>query len=268
MKVVILAGGFGTRLSEETEVKPKPMVEIGDYPILWHIMKIYSHYGYNEFIICLGYKGYVIKEYFANYYMHQCDMTFDFSSGNQKLIHSHRAEPWKVTLVDTGLNTMTGGRVKRIRSYVGDETFMLTYGDGVGNIAIDELVNFHRVHGKLATVTAVQPSGRFGALDLDGNGKVSSFLEKPKGDGSWINGGFFVLEPQIFDYINGDETFWEREPMENLSKDGQLVAYKHSGFWRPMDTLRDKHALEELWKNGNAPWLIWNQNSQGFSNVR
>lgn len=259
MKVVILAGGFGTRLSEETELKPKPMVEIGDRPILWHIMKIYSHYGFNDFIICLGYKGYVIKEYFANYFLHQSDVTFDFTNKSDRIIHSQRAEPWRVTLVDTGRNTMTGGRVKRIQEYVGNETFMLTYGDGVGDIAIDDLVRFHKNHGKYATVTAVQPSGRFGAMNLNDVDFVQSFQEKPKGDGSWINGGFFVLEPDIFDYIAGDETYWEREPLENLAKSGQLIAFRHHGFWKPMDTLRDKTALEELWNDGNAPWKIWRE---------
>ncbi len=257
MKVVILAGGFGTRISEETELKPKPMVEIGDRPILWHIMKIYSHYGFNDFIICLGYKGYVIKEYFANYFLHQSDVTFDFTNNSDRIIHSKRAEPWRVTLVDTGRNTMTGGRVKRIQEYVGNETFMLTYGDGVGDIAIDDLVRFHKNHGKYATVTAVQPSSRFGAMNLNDVDFVQSFQEKPKGDGSWINGGFFVLEPDIFDYIAGDETHWEREPLENLAESGQLMAFKHHGFWKPMDTLRDKTALEEMWVSSNPAWKIW-----------
>ena len=255
MKVVILAGGFGTRLSEETDVKPKPMVEIGGKPILWHIMKIYSAYGFNDFVICLGYKGYVIKEYFANYFLHMSDVTIDLKN-NQIEVHNVKAEPWKVTLIDTGLNTMTGGRIKRIQPYVGDETFMLTYGDGVGNINIKELLEFHKKHGKYATLTAVQPSGRFGALDLDKN-EIKAFKEKPKGDGAWINGGFFVLEPQIFEYIEGDETIWEREPLENLARDGQLMAYKHTGFWHPMDTLRDKRKLETLWETGSAPWKIW-----------
>lgn len=258
MKVVILAGGFGTRLSEETILKPKPMVEIGDYPIIWHIMKIYSHYGFNDFIICLGYKGYVIKEYFANYFLYQCDVTFDFSNNSDRIIHCQKAEPWRVTLVDTGHNTMTGGRVKRIKEYVGNETFMLTYGDGVGDVSIDALVEFHRNHGKYATVTAVQPSGRFGAMNLNDVDLVQSFQEKPKGDGSWINGGFFVLEPEIFNFIAGDDTYWEREPLENLAGAGQLMAFKHYGFWKPMDTLRDKAALEEMWISGNAAWNIWN----------
>ncbi len=255
MKVVILAGGFGTRLSEETDIKPKPMVEIGGKPILWHIMKIYSYYGFNDFIICLGYKGYMIKEYFANYFLHMSDVTIDLQK-NKLEIHNVRAEPWRITLVDTGLNTMTGGRIKRIQQYVGNETFMLTYGDGVGNIDIKKLVDFHKSHGKLATVTAVQPLGRFGALTIEGD-RVFSFKEKPKGDGSWINGGFFVLEPGIFKYIQGDETIWEKEPLENLSKEGQLMAYKHTGFWKAMDTLRDKRELETLWQSGNPPWKVW-----------
>ena len=257
MKVVILAGGFGSRLSEETELKPKPMVEIDDKPILWHIMKIYSHFGFNDFIICLGYKGYVIKEYFANYFLHKCDITFDFTNNSDPIIHSQRAEPWRVTLVDTGRDTMTGGRIKRIKEYVDNETFMLTYGDGVGDIAIDKLVAFHKNHGKYSTITAVQPTGRFGALEINDVDDVHLFHEKPKGDGSWINGGFFVLEPYIFDYIAGDETYWEREPMESLAKSGQLKAFKHDGFWKPMDTLRDKIALEEMWYTGNPPWKIW-----------
>ncbi|WP_022854420.1 glucose-1-phosphate cytidylyltransferase [Thermodesulfatator atlanticus] len=256
MKVVILAGGFGTRLSEETHLKPKPMVEIGGKPILWHIMKVYSAYGFNDFIICLGYKGYVIKEYFANYFLHMADVTIDLKN-NKIEVHSAKAEPWRVTLVDTGLNTMTGGRIKRIQKFIGDETFMLTYGDGVGDIDIKTLVEFHKKHGKYATVTAVQPSGRFGALELDEKDNVLSFREKPRGDGAWINGGFFVLEPAVFDYIEGDETVWEREPLENLAKDGQLVAYKHRGFWKCMDTLRDKNELEKLWQSGNPPWKVW-----------
>lgn len=255
MKVVILAGGFGTRLSEETDIKPKPMVEIGGKPILWHIMKIYFSYGFNDFIICLGYKGYIIKEFFANYFLHTSDVTIDLKD-NKIEVHSVKAEPWKVTLVDTGLNTMTGGRIKRIKPFVENQTFMLTYGDGVGNIDIKKLLEFHKSHGKYATLTAVQPSGRFGALHLEGD-KVKEFEEKPKGDGAWVNGGFFVLEPQIFDYIEGDETIWEKEPLENLAKDGQLMAYKHTGFWKPMDTLRDKRELELLWQSGNPPWKIW-----------
>jgi glucose-1-phosphate cytidylyltransferase len=258
MKVVILAGGLGTRLSEETELKPKPMVEIGGRPILWHIMKIYSAYGYNEFIICCGYKGYMIKEYFANYFLYQADITVDLCKNDIEIHHS-KAEPWKITLVDTGLNTMTGGRIKRIEDYVGKETFMLTYGDGVSNIDIKALVDFHRKNDKLTTVTAVQPSaGRFGALDLKDNYIVQKFTEKPVSDGVWINGGFFVLEPGVFDYITeGDNTFWERGPLENLAKDNQIVAFKHSGFWRPIDTLRDKMELENMWNTGKAEWKIW-----------
>jgi glucose-1-phosphate cytidylyltransferase len=257
MKAVILAGGFGTRISEESHLKPKPMIEIGEKPILWHIMKIYSNFGFNDFIICLGYKGYCIKEYFANYFLHESDVTFDFRDQNRQIIHTNTAEPWRVTLVDTGKETMTGGRVKRIQPYVGGETFMLTYGDGVADVDINALVEYHKKHGKLTTVTATQPSGRFGALNLAGNNEVHGFQEKPKGDGSWINAGFFVMEPAIFNYIAGDETILERDPLENLANDGQLVAYKHTGFWQPMDTLRDKIQLEELWKSGNAPWKLW-----------
>lgn len=256
MKVIILAGGLGTRISEESHLKPKPMIEIGDRPMLWHIMKIYSHYGFDDFIICLGYKGYLIKEYFSNYYLHQSDVTIDLKE-NDMQIHNSKAEPWKVTLVDTGLNTMTGGRIKRIQKYIENETFMLTYGDGVGDVDISELLKFHKKHDKYATVTAVQPSGRFGALNVDENNNILSFQEKPKGDGAWINGGFFVLEPQIFNYINGDETLWEKQPLESLAKDGQIVAYKFNGFWRPMDTLRDKMDLEKLWHSGNPPWAKW-----------
>lgn len=256
MKVVILAGGLGTRISEESHLKPKPMIEIGDRPILWHIMKTYSHFGFNDFIICVGYKGYLIKEYFANYYLHQSDVTIDLKENNLQ-IHNSKAEPWKVTLVDTGLNTMTGGRIKRIQKYIENKTFMLTYGDGVGNVDIAELLAFHKKHNKYATVTAVQPSGRFGALNIDDKNEILSFQEKPRGDGAWLNGGFFVLEPKIFDYIGGDETIWERQPLESLAKDGQLVAYKFNGFWKPMDTLRDKIELEELWRSGNLPWAKW-----------
>ncbi|MDA8388483.1 MAG: glucose-1-phosphate cytidylyltransferase [Nitrospiraceae bacterium] len=258
MKVVILAGGFGTRLTEETTVKPKPMVEIGGKPILWHIMRIYSHYGFNEFIICLGYMGYYIKEYFAHYFLHQCDVTFDFSDNNRQITHNNKAEPWRVTLVDTGPRTMTGGRIKRVAPYVSGETFMLTYGDGVSDVPVDQLLRFHRAHGKYATITSVQPSGRFGMLDIDEGGKVTSFLEKPRGDGGWINGGFFVLEPQVFDYIDGDDTTWEKGPLETLARDSQLRTYKHGGFWKPMDTMRDKLELEGLWNSGRAPWKIWN----------
>ncbi len=256
MKVVILAGGFGTRLSEETIFKPKPMVEIGGKPILWHIMKIYSTYGFNEFIICLGYKGHIIKEFFANYFLYMADVTIDLTNNNIE-VHNAKAESWKVTLVDTGLYTQTGGRIKRIKPYVGNETFMLTYGDGVANINIKELLEFHKSHGKYATITAVQPPGRFGGLVLNGGDEVLSFREKPKGDGAWINGGFFVLEPEIFDYIKGDEVPWEREPLETLAKEGQLMAYKHRGFWQCMDTLRDKNYLENLWNSGKAPWKVW-----------
>jgi glucose-1-phosphate cytidylyltransferase len=258
MKVVILAGGLGTRLSEETDLKPKPMVEIGGNPILWHIMKIYSFYGFNEFVICCGYKGYMIKEYFANYFLHQADVTIDLCS-NKLEIHQSKAEPWKITMVDTGLNTMTGGRIKRIREYVDNKTFMLTYGDGVSNINIIKLLDFHIKGGKLSTVTAVQPSaGRFGALGLKDDYTVQTFTEKPASDGVWINGGFFVLEPGIFDYITeGDSTIWERTPLENLAKDNQLMAFKHTGFWRPMDTLRDRTELGNMWDTGQAEWKIW-----------
>lgn len=256
MKVVILAGGYGTRLSEETVNIPKPMVEIGGKPILWHIMKIYSHYGYNDFIICLGYKGYIIKEYFMNYFMHMSDITVDLSNGGIK-VHNSKAENWKVTLVDTGLDTMTGGRIKRIKDHLDGERFMLTYGDGVGDVNINSLEKFHESHGKLATMTAVQPSGRFGALRINDDKKVESFVEKPAGDGAWINGGFFVLEPQVIDYIKDDNTIWEREPLENLTKESQLFAYKHEGFWKPMDTLRDKIELERLWNTKKAPWKVW-----------
>jgi len=258
MKVVILAGGLGTRLSEETEFRPKPMVEIGGKPILWHIMKIYSYFGFNDFIICLGYKGYIIKEYFANYFIHRSDLSIDLKN-NHIEVHNSHCEPWKVTLVDTGLNTQTGGRLKRVQKYIGEERFMATYGDGVGDINIKELLEFHKKHGKYATVTAVQPPGRFGAINLDAYDNITSFEEKPRGDKAWINGGFFVLEPEIFNYIEGDGTFWEREPLANLAKDGQLVAYRHQGFWKPMDTLRDKRELEELWNSGKAPWKVWSE---------
>jgi len=257
MKVVLLAGGLGTRLSEETGVRPKPMVEIGGMPILWHIMKIYSAHGFNDFIICLGYKGYMIKEYFANYFLHKSDVTIDLSN-NSVEVHDSQAEPWKITLVDTGNESMTGGRIKRIEPYVNNERFMLTYGDGVGNINIADLVNYHNKGGQLCTVTSVQPSGRFGALDLSPENDVKSFLEKPKGDGSWINGGYFVCEPEVFSYIKkGDQTVWEKEPMENIAQDGKMKAYKHDGFWRPMDTLKDKHDLNDMWDSNNAPWKIW-----------
>jgi len=257
MKVVILAGGFGTRISEESHLKPKPMIEIGERPILWHIMKIYSHFGFNDFIICLGYKGYTIKEYFAHYFLHESDVTFDFCDGNRQVVHCHHAEPWKVTLANTGLHTMTGGRVKRIRQYVGDEPFMLTYGDGVSNVDIGKLVAFHQAHGKIATLTSVQPTGRFGALELDNHNVVTGFQEKPQGDGGWINGGFFVLQPEVFDTIADDSTIFERGPMEKLAQQHELVAYKHDGFWQPMDTMRDKDQLENLWQTNKAPWKIW-----------
>jgi len=256
MKVVILAGGLGTRLSEETDIIPKPIVEIGGYPIIWHIMKIYSTYGYNDFIVCLGYKGYMIKEYFANYFLHMSDVTFNLKTG-ERILQRSNSEDWQVTLVDTGLNTMTGGRIKRIKKYIGNNTFMLTYGDGVSDVNIQSLVNFHKKNHKYATLTAVQPPGKFGSLSLDESGKLKTFTEKPAGDGSWINGGFFVLEPEIFDYIEGDNTFWERDPLEKLSKDEQLVAYKHNDFWKCMDTLRDKGELEDIWKSGNPPWKVW-----------
>jgi len=257
MKVVILAGGFGTRISEESHLKPKPMIDIGDHPILWHVMKIYSAHGFNDFVICLGYKGYVIKEYFANYFLHNSDVTFHLGSNSME-IHDSNSESWKVTLVDTGLTTPTGGRLRRVRKYLDNETFMMTYGDGVSNVDIPQLLDFHKNHGKHATITAVQPPGRFGALAFEGDvDVVRSFEEKPQGDGAWINGGFFVLEPGIFDYIENDEQLWEKQPLSSLSHDGQLVAYRHTGFWKPMDTLRDKVELEERWKSGTAEWIIW-----------
>jgi len=259
MKVVILAGGLGSRLSEETTLKPKPMVEIGGRPILWHIMKIYSHYGYNDFIICCGYKGYMIKEYFANYFLHQADVTIDLKQ-NKLEIHQSNVEPWRITLIDTGLETMTGGRIKKIQKYVGNKPFMLTYGDGLGNVNIKELVEFHTKQNKLATVTVVQPSGRFGAIHFNQENSVEifAFQEKPKGDNTWINGGFFVLQPEVFDYIkDGDSTIWEREPLETLAKDKQLHAFRHYGFWKPMDTIRDKEDLEDLWKTDKCDWKLW-----------
>lgn len=255
MKAVILAGGLGTRISEETSVKPKPMVEVGGKPILWHIMKIYSAHGVNEFIICLGYKSYVIKEYFANYFLHMSNVTFDMAK-NKMEVHHNNAEPWRVTLVDTGDDTMTGGRIKRLRPYLGEEDFCCTYGDGVGDVDISKLLAFHKEKGCLATLTATQPPGRFGALVLS-EGKVSRFQEKPQGDGAWINGGFFALSPKVLDYIDGDDTAWEKEPMDRLAREGQLSAYLHHGFWQPMDTLRDKSHLEELWASGKAPWKVW-----------
>ena len=255
MKVVILAGGFGTRLSDETTLKPKPMVEIGGKPILWHIMKIYSAYGFNDFVICLGYKGYLIKEYFANYYLHNADVSFDLSA-NSMQIHQSTVEPWKVTLVDTGDNVMTGGRLKRVARYLDDEDFCLTYGDGVADVNIQALVDFHKSANKLATVTATQMPGRFGVLVVEEDA-VTRFQEKPRGDGGWINGGFFVLSPKVLDYIEGDAIFWEREPVERLSQMGQMAAYKHEGFWQPMDTPYQKSQLEALWASGNAPWKVW-----------
>jgi len=255
MKAVILAGGLGTRISEETQLRPKPMIEVGGMPILWHIMKIYSYYGINNFIICLGYKGYMIKEYFAHYFLHMSDVTFDLQKNEMK-IHRRKAEPWKVTLVDTGENTQTGGRLKKINHYLDDEDFCFTYGDGVGDVDIMDLLRFHKEQKCLATVTAMQPPGRFGSLDMQKN-KIVRFEEKPLGDDNWVSGGFFILSPAVVDYIDGDDTSWEKEPLEQLAREGQLAAYKHRGFWRPMDTLRDKNQLEEMWYNGNAPWKIW-----------
>jgi len=257
MKVVILAGGFGTRISEESHLKPKPMIEIGDKPILWHIMKIYSHYGYNDFIICCGYKGYVIKEYFADYYLHCSDVTFDFTDDNKMIIHNNVAEPWKVTIVDTGLQTHTGGRIKRIEKYVNGESFMLTYGDGVSDVDISKLVKFHKDNNKIATLTAIQPGGRFGVLDIDDNNSIQNFAEKRKEDGGWINGGFMVLEPKIFDYIDGDDVIFEAAPMEKLAKHDEINAYKHLGFWQCMDTQRDKALLDDLWRGDKALWKVW-----------
>ena len=254
-KAVILAGGLGTRISEESNTRPKPMIEIGGKPILWHIMKAYSAHGINEFVVCCGYKGYVIKEYFANYFLHMSDVTFDMKH-NKMEVHQNSAEPWRVSLVDTGENTMTGGRLKRVRDYIGDDDFCFTYGDGVGDVDISSLIAFHKQEGRLATLTATQPPGRFGSINLDGQ-RVGSFQEKPQGDGAWINGGFFVLNPKVIDYINDDRTVWEREPMERLAHDGQLSAWLHRGFWQPMDTLRDKNHLEYLWASGNAPWKVW-----------
>lgn len=257
MKAVLLAGGFGTRITEESHLKPKPMIDIGGQPILWHIMKGLSYHGINEFIICAGYKQQAIKEYFANYYLHRSDVTFDFSKENIMTVHNNVAEPWKVTIVDTGLNTMTGGRIKRVRDYIGDETFLLTYGDGVCDINIKDLVAFHRQHGKLATMTAIQPGGRFGGLEIDADHTITSFAEKKKEDGGWINGGFMILEPQVIDYIADDTTTFEREPLERLAKERQLAAYQYEGFWQCMDTLRDKQYLEGLWQAGKAPWKVW-----------
>jgi len=269
VKVVILAGGLGTRLSEETGARPKPMVEIGERPILWHIMKSYSHYGFSDFVVCLGYKGYMIKEYFSNYFLHMSDVTFDMRD-NSMVVHQNAAEPWRVTLVDTGAETQTGGRIKRVGEYIGDETFMLTYGDGVSDVDVATLVDFHRAHGKEATITAVQPLGRFGSLDIDDGEVVGgvlapgvrAFQEKPVGDGSWVNAGFFVLEPAVLDRIAGDETLFESSPLESLAADGQLVAYRHRGFWQPMDALRDLRVLQTLWESGTAPWAAWRTESR------
>ena len=256
MKVVILAGGLGTRLSEETEAKPKPMVEIGGMPIIWHIMKIYSYYGYNDFIICLGYKGFIIKEFFANYFIHKTDITIDLN-GNSVSEHETDAEPWKITLVDTGEDSMTGGRIKRIEKHIANTTFLLTYGDGVSDVNISELVAQHEKSDSISTITAVQPPARFGALEINSNNKIKSFHEKPKGDGVWINGGFMVCEPEVFKYIKDDSTIWEQYSLPKLAKENKLSSYKHRGFWRPMDTLKDKYKLNELWKNNNAPWKLW-----------
>jgi glucose-1-phosphate cytidylyltransferase len=257
MKVVLLAGGLGTRLAEETEYRPKPMVEIGGMPLLWHIMKQYSHFGFNDFVILLGYKGFVIKEFFANYFLHSSNVTIDIKSGSIDLI-DNSSEPWKVTLIDTGHNSMTGGRIKRVQSIIGNEPFMLTYGDGVSNVNIKDLVKFHKSHGKAITVTAAQPEGRFGSLYIENDHCISSFSEKPKGDGGWINAGFFVCEPKVFDYITqGDSSIFEQEPLKNMAADGELFAYQHTGFWKPMDTLRDKISLQKLWDDNSAPWKIW-----------
>jgi len=255
LKIVILAGGYGTRISEETSTRPKPLIEIGGKPVLWHIMKLYSAFGFNDFVVCLGYKGYMIKEYFANYYLHTADVTFDIKSNNMT-VHQTVAEPWTVTLVDTGEATNTGGRLKRVAAYVGTETFCMTYGDGVSSVDIAKLVRFHQSHGKEATVTVVQPPGRFGAVHLEQD-TVARFQEKPEGDNAWINGGFFVLEPSVLARVHGDETTWEREPLEGLARDGQLIAYRHTGFWHALDTLRDKNSLEAMWKTGSAPWQVW-----------
>lgn len=257
MKVVILAGGFGTRISEESYLRPKPMIEIGGNPILWHIMKIYSFYGFNEFVICLGYKGYMIKEYFADYYLHTSDITFDFTDNNKMIVHNNVAEPWKVTLVDTGLESQTGGRIRRIQKYVGEEPFMLTYGDGVGNVDIKALLKYHIKKAPLVTMTAVQPGGRFGVLDIDAHDTINRFVEKAKEDGGWINAGFMVVEPKVFSYIKNDYTIFEREPLENIAKEGKLQAFKHNGFWQCMDTQRDKRLLEDLWQSKKAPWKLW-----------
>ena len=256
MKVVLLAGGFGTRISEESQYKPKPMIEIGDMPILWHIMKTYSSYGFDEFIICAGYKQHVIKQWFADYFLHTSDITFDFTKGNQMIIHDAHTENWKVTVVDTGLHTMTGGRLKRIKKYLGDEPFFMTYGDGVADVDIPATLEFHKSHGKFATMTAIRPESRYGMIDMV-NGQVNSFREKSQSDVGWINGGFMVLDPKVLDYIDGDADMFERAPMERMAEDGQLMCYCHEGFWQCMDTLRDKQKLESLWESGNAPWKLW-----------
>lgn len=258
MKVVILAGGRGTRISEESIIKPKPMIEIGEYPIIWHIMKHYSYYGFNDFIICCGYKGYMIKEYFADYYLHHADVTFDFNNNNEMIIHNKVKEPWRVTLVDTGLDTQTGARIKKIQNYIGNDTFMLTYGDGVSNVDIKKLLEFHKTSSAIGTMTAIQPGGRFGVLDIDEKNNIHKFTEKAKEDGGWINGGYMVFEKNIFNYISEDENMpFEKEPLEKLASSGELVAYKHRGFWHCMDTLRDKIVLNDIWENGKAPWKIW-----------
>ncbi len=259
MKVVLLAGGFGTRLSEETDIKPKPMVEIGGKPILWHIMKLYSHYGFNEFVVLVGYKGYYIKEYFANYFRHMSDFTVDLSD-NSIDFFNNKSEPWKITLLDTGVDSMTGGRIKRAQKYIGDESFMLTYGDGVSDVNINDLVAFHKNHGKAMTMTSSQPEGRFGALNITDNHQVIDFMEKPKGDGNWINAGYFICEPKVFDYITeGDSTIFEKFPLQNLAKDGEIFTYKHDGFWKPMDSLKDKNDLNKLWDQEKAPWKVWDK---------
>lgn len=258
MKVLLLAGGFGTRLSEETDIRPKPMVEIGGKPILWHIMKIYSKYGFNDFVILLGYKGYYIKEYFANYFLHQSDVTIDMRDGKMEVLNNS-SEPWKVTLLDTGLNSMTGSRIKKAQKLIGNESFMLTYGDGVSDINIEELVKFHKSHGKVVTMTSAQPEGRFGALNIEENNQVTHFLEKPKGDGGWINAGFFVCEPKVFDYIedSDDSIVFEQKPLQSLAQDGEIFTFKHNGFWKPMDSLKDKNDLNKLWSENKAPWKVW-----------
>ncbi|OCA83306.1 glucose-1-phosphate cytidylyltransferase [Bacillus sp. FJAT-27225] len=257
MKVVILAGGFGTRISEETHTIPKPLITIGDHPILWHIMKIYSTYGFNDFVICLGYKGYKIKEFFLNYLLNHSDFSIDLSNSDKPVIYNHSSEPWKVTLIDTGQNTLTGGRIKRIQQYIGDEPFMLTYGDGLADINVKDLLDFHKSHGKLATVTAIQPEGRFGSLHITEGDSVSKMQEKLPGDGMWVNGGFFICQPEVFGYIEGDQTIFEREPLETLASSGELVAFKHRGFWQPMDTLKEKRELDQLWQSNKAPWKKW-----------